>query len=329
MRIIALEEHFVTSDLLEKWRALDPRWQDLALTPASRGETARRLAELDDGRLADIQDAGVDMQVMSLTTPGVQNLGGDDAHALAIATNDVLAEAVHAHPDRLQGLAALATPAPARAASELERAVTTLGFKGAMIFGRTRERNLEHRDFWPIFEAAEALQAPLYLHSQSPPPAVRSAYYDGFGGQIDAAFATFGIGWHYDAGVQLLRLILGGVFDRFPDLQIILGHWGELIVFYLDRLELLVGPASLSQPISEYVRRNVLVTPSGVFSQRYLRWALEVMGSERILFSTDYPFELASDGAARRFLEDADLSDSVREAIASGNWERLSARVGR
>jgi predicted TIM-barrel fold metal-dependent hydrolase len=198
-----------------------------------------------------------------------------------------------------------------------------------MLFGHTRERNLDHSDFWPIFEAAAALNAPLYLHPQTPVPAVRAAYYDGFDTALDAAFATHGIGWHYETGVQLLRLILRGVFDRFPNLQVIVGHWGEVVLFYLERIDGLAAVAKLARPISDYMRSNVLVTPSGMFSQRYLRWAIEVVGIDRILFSTDYPFRFASQGGARHFLETADLTDAEREKIASGNWDRLCAGIRR
>jgi len=329
MRIVGLEEHFVTAEVLEAWRALDPQWQDIALKPSAEGASARRLAELGGERFAAMDETGLDVQVLSLTTPGVQNLAPADAVALQRASNDLLADTVRAHPDRLQGLATLATPAPAEAAHELERTVTGLGLNGAMLSGRTRERNLDHPDFWPIFEAAAALKAPLYLHPQSPPPTVRAAYYHGFDDSMDAAFATYGIGWHYDTGVQLVRLILSGVLDRFPDLQVIVGHWGEVVLFYLDRIEKLARAAKLARPVSDYVRSNVLVTPSGIFSQRYLRWAIEIVGVERILFSTDYPFEFAPQGGARRFLDKADLTDGDRENIASGNWDRLCTGIRR
>ena len=329
MRIIGLEEHFVTDDVLGAWRALDPQWQDLALKPSTEGDTARRLAELDGRRFVAMEETGLGASVLSLSTPGVQNLERADAVALQTASNDLLADAVRAHPGRLQGLAALATPAPAEAARELERAVTRLGLNGAMLFGRTREHNLDHTGFWPIFEAAEALNAPLYLHPQSPPPAIRAAYYRGFGDPADAALATFGIGWHYETGVQLLRLILSGVFDRFPALQVITGHWGEVVLFYLERIEKIPAVAKLARPLTDYFRSNVFLTPSGMFSQRYLRWATEIVGAERILFATDYPFEFAPHGGARRFLEDADLSDADREKIASGNWDRLCADIRR
>ncbi|MGW3149513.1 amidohydrolase family protein [Streptomyces sp. NPDC001177] len=329
MRTVGLEEHLVIPDVLDAWRALAPRWQDFALKPSTEGETARRLAELGSERFAAMAETGLDVQVLSLSTPGLQNLAPGDSVALQTLFNDLLADTIRANPDRFQGLATLATPAPDKAAHELERAVTTLGLNGAMLYGRTRENTFDHPDLWPVFEAAAALRAPLYLHPQTPPPTVRAAYYSGLSGPVDAAFATHRLGWHYETGVQLLRLILSGVFDRYPDLQVIVGHWGEVILFYLERLEPLAVMANLAQPLSGYLRSNVFITPSGMFSHRYLRWAIEVVGVDRILFSTDYPFEFAPGGGARRFLEQADLSEADRVKIASGNWERVTAGIRR
>ncbi len=329
MKTIGLEEHFATPELNDAWHALEPQWQDVALVAPGHDELAGRLLDVDGERIAAMDDTGLDVAVVSTTTPGVQNLTPANAVALQGVCNDRLADAVRRHPDRLQGFATLATPDPEAAAAELGRAVTKLGFNGAMLYGRTRDRNLDHPDFWPIFEAAEALNAPLYLHPQSPPPAVRSAYYSGLGDRVDAALATHGLGWHYDAGLQLLRLILGGVLDRFPGLQLILGHWGEVMLFYLERIDRMTGIADLARPVSEYVRTNVFVTPGGVFSQRYLQWSVDVVGPDRILFATDYPYVMVPDGGGRRFLEQAEIGEEDREKIASGNWERLCAGIRR
>jgi uncharacterized protein len=329
MKIVGLEEHFATAELIDAWHALEPQWQDVIPAATKDDEIARRLLDVDAERVAAMDDTGLDIAVVSLTSPGLQNLSSPDAVALQTDCNDRLADAVRHHSDRLQGFATLATPSPDAAAAELSRAVTELGFNGAMLYGRTRDRNLDHPDFWPIFEAAEALGAPLYLHPQSPPAAVRASYYSGLGDKVDAALATHGYGWHYDAGLQLLRLILGGVLDRFPRLQLILGHWGEVMLFYLERIDRLTAIAELSRPVSEYVHSNVFVTPGGVFSQRYLRWALEVVGPDRILFASDYPYVRVPDGGSRRFLEMAEISEADREKIASGNWERLCAGIHR
>ncbi|MET4781539.1 amidohydrolase family protein [Glaciihabitans sp. UYNi722] len=327
MKLIGLEEHVVTADVLAAWQALEPQWQDLALAPSSVGDNARRLAEVGPERIAAMDATGLDVQVLSLSTPGVQNLESGDAVRLQSATNDTIAEAVRRNPDRFQGFATLATSSPADAARELERAITQLGLNGAMVFGRTREKSIDHPDFLPIFETAAALHAPLYLHPQSPLPSVREAYYSGFTPPVEAAFASHRIGWHYDAGVQLLRLILSGVFDRFPELQVVVGHWGEVVMFYLERIDLLSQFANLPRPLSDYLRTNVYVTASGMLSQRYLGWSKEIIGVDRILFSTDYPFEPASRGGARQFLEDADLSPEEKEGIASGNWDRLCSGI--
>ncbi len=329
MRLIGLEEHFVTADVLKAWRVLAPRWQDLALPASTSGDTGQRLLELGSERFAAMAQTGLDVQVLSLTAPGVQNLRPAEAVALQTATNDVLATTVRMQPDHFQGLATLATPSPAAAAQELERAVTKLGLNGGMVFGRTRERNLDDPRFWPIFEAAAALNAPLYLHPQSPRLAVRTVYYGGYSTALDAAFATHGIGWHYETGVQLLRLVLSGVFDRFPALQIIVGHWGEVVLFYLERVQDLAAAKKLPRSLADYIRHHVFVTPSGMLSPRYLHWAAEVVGPGRILFSTDYPFEAASLAGARHFLEQADLSAADRTQIASGNWDRLCAGIRR
>lgn len=330
MRIIALEEHIVTPEIVTAWKQIEPQWQDLSLKGVSEGEVGRRLVELGADRLAAMDESGVDVQVLSLTTPGVQNLKIDDAGRLQMQVNDLLADAVRANPERFQAFATLATPDPKAAVLELERAVTELGMNGAMLFGRTRDKNMDHPDFWPVYEAAEALGAPLYIHPQSPRPNVRAAYYDGFDLKVSTLFAIGGIGWHYETGIQIIRLILSGVFDRYPKLQFILGHWGEVFLFYLERIDaMLPGAAKLPRTFSDYIRNQVYVAPSGIFSQRYLRWATEVIGIDRILFSVDYPFLQAPNGGARCFLDEAELNEADRIKVASGNWEKLVAAIKR
>lgn len=329
MKIVALEEHYVIPELIQAWQNLPPEFQDLAQPSASDGDMGRRLHDLGELRVETMAKTGIDIQVLSLTAPGVQNLDASNAVALQTLANDVLAEAVKKYPDSLQGFATLATPAPQDAARELERSVQELGLHGAMLHGRTRERNLDHPDFYPIFEAAEALRAPLYLHPQSPQPAVRNVYYSGFDEELNSLFARPGIGWHYETGIQIVRMMLGGVFDRYPNLQVIAGHWGEVILFYLDRIDLLGRAAKLPRLPSEYFRDHVFVTPSGLFSQRYLRWAIDVLATDRIMFSADYPYQMAERGGARRFLEDSTLPQDDKTKIASGNWQALCAAIKR
>lgn len=329
MKTIGTEEHFVTDEVVAAWSRLGSRARDEARTSVPPGKVGDLLREVGEHRIAAMDAEGLDVQVISLTSPGLHDLAADDATGLQVETNDRLAEFVTAHPERFQGFATLALPAPTSAAQELERAVTKLGLNGALVFGRTGERNLDHHDNWPIFEAAASLRAPLYIHPQTPQPRVRTALYAGFGEAIDDVFATYGIGWHYETGVQFLRLALAGVFDRFPDLQVLLGHWGELVLFYLDRVDGLAVQAKLPQRFSEYVRQHAYVTAGGVYSHRYLRWAIEVVGVERVLFATDYPYHPGPDGGVAHFLGTAGLDQADQERVAAGNWDALVAGIRR
>jgi len=329
MKTVGTEEHFVTEEVLTGWSELEPRAREESMASAPAGELGERLRDVGEQRIAAMDEAGLDIQVISLTSPGLQDLPADAGRRLQVETNDRIAELVSRRPDRFQGFATLAMSAPGAAARELERAVGTLGLNGALLFGRTGERNLDHPDNWPIFEAAASLRAPLYIHPQPPQARVRAALYSGFDDAIDAAFATFGIGWHYESGVQFLRLALAGVFDRFPDLQVLLGHWGEVVLFYLDRADGLAMQAKLARPFSEYVRRNAYITAGGVYSQRYLRWAIEVVGVERILFATDYPYRPGPDGGVEQFLAGSGLDQADQARIAAGNWDALVAAIRR
>ncbi|MEH3156055.1 MAG: amidohydrolase family protein [Gordonia paraffinivorans] len=331
MRIVGLEEHYLTDDVAAAWSRLGDRLVDpMAAFPVDMAaDVDSKLRDFGDERTAQMDAVGVDQHVISLTTPGLFDLDESEAVALQSATNDEVADAVRGRPDRLQGFATLAPQRPEAAAAELGRAVRELGFHGAMIFSRVRDEPIDSPRFWPIFEAAEALGAPLYLHPQVAPAGVRQAYYRGFGDAVEMGLATYGIGWHYDTGVEFLRLVLGGVFDRFPDLQIILGHWGEVLAFYVDRVDRIGPAAGLDRPVSEYLRSNAYLTPGGILNRRYLDWARDVMPTERLMFATDYPYVPLDEGAARTFLDESDLSDADRAAVASGNWERLVSGIRR
>ncbi|MGC9220258.1 MAG: amidohydrolase family protein [Solirubrobacteraceae bacterium] len=327
MKIIALEEHTVTPGVQAAWASVPTAAQD-GVEHALHGPVAEMLADLGERRLRGMDDAGVDVQVLSVTTPGVQNLSAADAPGVARAANDIIAAAVQSHPDRFQGFATLPTPDPAAAADELRRSVCELGMKGAMLCGRTGQRNMDLPEFAEIYRTAAALHAPLYVHPQLPVMAVREALYSGFGEPLDTLLSQFGLGWHYEAGIALLRLILAGTFDRYPELQVIVGHWGEVVLFYLDRISSMPAEAlKLDRPLQDYFTQNVYYTGSGILSQRYLRWTLEVVGVERVMYSVDYPYRHLGDGAARRFLQDAELEPADRERIAHGNWEQLTAAI--
>lgn len=327
MKLIAIEEHFLTPAIVNAW-ANSAIGQD-GTEALDRGDLKQQLLELGSQRLARMDEGGIDVQVLSVTTPALHNLEPEESVTLARSTNDLLAATVTANPERLQGFATLPMPAPADAARELERGVRELGLHGAMLCGRTRDKNLDHPDFLPLMETAARLRAPLYIHPQIPQKPVREALYGGFGDPIDTAFATFGLGWHYEAGIQFVRLILAGVFDRFPNLQIILGHWGEVVLFYLERLQSLARVVTLGRPIADYFRNNLYVTPSGMWSQAYLQRALEVVGPERILFSLDDPYQYRPGAPGRAFVEATSLTQSQKRLFAHGNWERLVNGIAR
>jgi hypothetical protein len=327
MKLIAIEEHFLTRDIRAAWASSAIGREGTA--GLDRGEIEERLDDLGQGRIALMDEGGVDLQVLSVTTPALHNLEPEESVILAQRTNDLVAAMIANNPTRFQGFATLPTAAPARAALELERSVHSLGMMGAMLCGRTRDKNLDHPDFLPIFGTAAKLGVPIFVHPQIPQRAVREVYYSGFGESVDTAFATFALGWHYEAGIQFVRLMLAGVFDRYPDLQIILGHWGEIVLFYLERLNSLARVAKLKKPVADYIRQNLYVTSSGMWNQAYLQRTLEIVGPERILFSTDYPYQYRPGGAARSFLKGAALSPEQTALFAHGNWERLSQSVSR
>ena len=215
------------------------------------------------------------------------------------------------------------TAAPDKAAEELERRVRQQGFKGAIINGHNRGRYLDDKFYWPILERAEALDAPIYLHPTIPPKAVVETSYGGFAPQVSWMFSGPGWGWHIETAVHTIRLILGGVFDRFPKLQVVVGHLGEGLPFMLPRLDRNMPPAltKLKRPLGEYLRQNVHYTFAGFnFPATFLDLLLEV-GVERIMFSVDYPY--GSMAKAREFLENLPVSAADRERIAHGNAEQL------
>jgi hypothetical protein len=322
MKLIGIEEHFVTPDIRSAWA--NSKIGQEGTAAFDRGEIEGRLDDLGQQRLALMEESGVDVQVLSVTTPALHNLNPEESVGLARRTNDLIAATIADHPTHFQGFAVLPTALPSEAALELERSVINLGLVGAMVCGRTQEKNLDHPDFLPMLSIAAKLGVPVFVHPQIPQRAVREVYYSGFGEPVDTAFAAFGLGWHYEAGIQFVRLMLAGVFDQYPDLQIILGHWGEVVLFYLERLNSLARVAKLHRPVAEYFQQNLYVTPSGMWSQSYLQRTLEIVGPERILFSTDYPYQYRPGGAGRSFLEEADLSPANKALFAHGNWERLT-----
>ena len=326
MRVVALEEHCVTPALREVLGEQIHPYYPAHGWPAA---LEARLADLGDGRIAEMDAAGVCVQVLSTAQPGLEHVEAARAIPAARSFNDTVAEAIAAHPDRFAGFAALPTADPATAAAELERAVRELGMVGAMVNGRTLERFLDDEFFWPIFEAAEALEVPIYLHPMPPPRAVYDLYYAGFGDDVGFMLGAGAWGWHVETGLHCLRLILAGVFDRFPALQMIIGHMGEALPYMIARASsVLDGGSALGRvrtrtehPLATYFERNFHITTSGFFTDPTLRCALEVIGEERVMFSADHPF--GDSQAGTNWLGQAPVTDELRAKIAHGNADRL------
>ena len=321
MRTITVEEHFISpgfvagpgKQFLENLKHGGPRGAKIL----------DELAEVGDKRIAAMDAAGIDVQVISLNSPGIEQADPADAIAVARESNDFLAEAVKKHPTRFGGLAALPTGTPDEAVKELERTVKQLGFKGANINGHHRGRYLDEQYFWPVLECAEALNVPIYLHPQIPPKAVVDAQYSGFSPPVERVLSGPGWGWHVETGLHLIRMILGGVFDRYPKLQVCIGHLGEGVPFFLPRLNknLPKEMTKLQRSMGEYLRGNVHYTFGGFnFPGTFMNLLLEI-GPSRILFSVDHPY--GSMAEARAFLEQLPVSPADKERIAHGNAEAL------
>jgi predicted TIM-barrel fold metal-dependent hydrolase len=313
VRTIALEEHYATAGFLRgpgSWLA-------------SRAGVIDAIADLGDGRIAAMDEAGVDLAVLSLAAPGVEQLDGPKAIALARECNDELAAAVERYPGRLAGFATVPVSAPDAAADELERAMRKLGFLGAVINGHSQGRYLDDPFFEPILDRAAALKAPIYLHPTIPPAAVIDSSYAGFSPEVTFALATVGWGWHINTATHVLRLILAGVFDNYPDLQIVIGHMGEATSFMLPRFDATLKPelTGLKHPVSTYLRQNLHYTFANFNDEATYANLVAQVGIDRVAFSADYPF--GSMKTARAFLDQLPLTDDERARISHRNAEKL------
>ena len=315
MRTIALEEHFWTADL-----AAAPGTGPLATWGPQLDD---QLRDLGQKRLADMDANGIDLQVISHVAPAAQGLPGAEGPARAREANDSLAAAIREHPGRFAGFATLPTADPKAAAAELDRAVTELGFAGALVNSTLGSNGafLDDARFAPLLDRFERLDVPLYLHPAPPSAALRDALYAGLPPAVAGRLATGAWGWHAEAGLHVLRMIATGVFDQHPGLRLIVGHCGEMIPFMLDRIDAMLRADTMVLAPSEYFARNVWVTTSGLFSIPPVMCAIGVLGVDRVLFSVDYPF--GSNAAGRALLDKLPLAAADLAKVAGGNAERV------
>ena len=322
MKIIAIEEHWNSVSIRDALDRLPDEARDESTAFNAMGDNQARLEDTGQGRIEAMDAAGIDVSILSVVTPATQALPPREAVALARDANDEAISAVRTHPARLRAFATLPTSDPQAAATELERSAQ-LGHVGAMIHGRTGARTLDDLAYDDLFATAARLHQPLFIHPQIPSNELRDAAYRGLDPLTDLGLATFGWGWHMDAGLSALRLILRGTFDRHPDLRLVLGHWGEVLLFWMDRVDSLSGVARhLERPVSDYIKDNIYITSSGMLQPRLLRHTLDFTGADRVLFSTDYPFHRPAATAVGEFF-DAIPDPAERASIAAGNAEAL------
>jgi 2,3-dihydroxybenzoate decarboxylase len=336
-RRISVEEHFSYPEHIEYLRAIldkeypspevlaqekyllsDAPFLHAIATPAVSGMLTQ-LYDVGNGRIADMDRYGIDMQVISLVSPGVQVFEPGVAVRLAEKSNNNLWALVKEHPTRFNGLACLAPQIPEAAADELERSVVELKFKGAVINSHTKGEYLDEKKYWVIFERAQKLDVPIYIHPRSPSPDMIKPYL-GYP-MLDAAMWGFGA----EAGLHAMRLICSGLFDEYPKLKIILGHLGEMIPVQLSRIDnrwsIASFPKKLKKLPGQYFKENFFVTTSGMFSQPALTMTLSVLGADRIMFAIDYPMEEPEE--ALRFMEEAPIDQNEKEKIYHLNAEKV------
>jgi 5-carboxyvanillate decarboxylase len=326
-RLVATEEAFATPEQVETFRRMGAtEWNDPDVVMwrsfLHNELLLRRLLDFEKERLSIMDQAGVDMHVLSLTAPGVQMLDADAGTALAAEANDQLAETIKKHPTRFAGLASFAPQDPNRAAKEIERAIGTLKLNGLIVNSHTNGEYLDEPKFYPIFEAAVSQNAAIYIHPRNLPQHAD----DILQGKLNLDGAIWG--FQAETGLHAMRLIVAGVFDRYPTLKIVLGHMGEAVPYWLYRIDYMYnvytsrsGGSKIQRKPSEYVKDNFLITTSGVNFHPTLKYCHEVLGPENIMFAIDYPYQESMEAA--HFMETAPLPPEDVEKIAHGNAERI------
>lgn len=327
MKIITIEEHLAgvpINQYLAKYAGEDAPYTAMAHVKGRPYEADPELfGDLDKCRIEDMDKYGITMQILSSPVKS-QLLPEKEAPAIVRESNDYIAEVVKKHPDRYGAFALLPWSAPSEAAKEVDR-VKTMGFQGILLAGRASagDEFLDHERFRPILEACESCSLPIYIHPAAPLKAVQKPYYGGLGDEVSARLSLHGWGWHNEAGIQILRTILAKRFDQYPNLQLIAGHWGEMLPFFLSRIDqsMPMFVTKLERTVTETFKQNVYITPSGIFDYPQLKFCVEVVGADRIIHSVDCPF--ISNEGAKPFIENAPISNEEKEQIAYRNAERL------
>ncbi|WP_374025871.1 amidohydrolase family protein [Mycobacterium sp. HNNTM2301] len=327
MRVITVEEHFHHPEAVARVLELSGPASSVRIEsdhlPHRFTYDTNSAEQLGGSRLEHMDRAGIDIQVVSHGANSPGNLDHPDAIELCRMVNDALAAQITQHPDRFRGFATIPLHNPEAAAEEMRRCVNELGFVGTLVMGTCGGLFLDNRRFSSVLAAAEEVDLPIYLHPGPPSKQVTTAYYTGnWPATVQFIFSRGAFGWHAEAGIHVLRLILSGALDRHPNLKLLSGHWGELMAFWLNRLDSSFGYTDhLDRPISDYYRNHVWVTPSGMYNRNQLNFILAELGAERIIHSEDFPYAVREEVSI--FLEQADLTDDQHHAIAHRNAEQV------
>jgi predicted TIM-barrel fold metal-dependent hydrolase len=288
------------------------------------------LAEIGPRRIGAMDEAGINIQILSAHTPGVQNVPGQEGIDFAYRLNKMIVDGPMAtYPGRFRAFATLPLQSPEASADELERAVRKDGFLGCLTNGIIGKKFLDHPDFEPVLARAEALDVPIYIHPGLPPDEVFQIYYSNMRPEYQAKFqdqvlSISAYGWHQEVVTQCLRMITSGVFDRFPKLQIIVGHMGEGLPFFYKRIVEKMGEVTedtLDRPFEQYFHDNFWFTTSAFFQDELLDLLLKYISVDRVMFATDYPFANMKEGTD--WFRAVDLPRETKEKIAFRNAEKL------
>jgi predicted TIM-barrel fold metal-dependent hydrolase len=323
MRIVTLEEHVVFPEIAEEITRLATDTKQTS-APESVYRQVDKLADVTGDRLKSMDENGITLQVLSVVGAGANLVAGAEGIRLAKKYNDQLAEKIKDHPKRFAAFAHLPMMEPQAAAEELERTVTTYGFVGAMINGMTNGEFLDDEKYAPIFEMAERMDVPIYLHPGMPPKAVADVYYSNLPKYSGMLLSIAGWGWHSETALHVLRLIVAGVFDRYPKLKLIIGHMGEMLPMMMDRCSKVFQPEQIGinkRTVEQTLKDQVYITTSGLFTEPPLRIAIDTLGIDRILSSVDYPFSPNEVGT--KFLKGLSLSEEDMAKLTHGNADKL------
>ena len=332
MRVITVEEHYMS-------RKVNDRIKDMMIKEGNVNQSmfdyidnfmnSSLISNIGDERIAYMDKVGIDSQVIGYGNNTPMQVRGKESVELCKIVNDEIYEASKKYPGRIYGYATLPVDMPEDAAVELTRCVKELGFVGVMTCGTFHGHFLDEERFYPILEKCAELDVPIYIHPGELSGNIIESYYKGdWAPMVTNTFATYGIGWHYEVGIHAVRLIVAGILDKLPNLKIIIGHWGEMMPYYFDRMDMGLNQhvTGLKHPISYYFKNNIYTNPSGMFFKDDMDFCLKTMDNSHIMWAQDYPYlsnEFVNTDNVRTYLEEYDIDSETIEKIAHINAEKL------